>query len=313
MNDPLVSVILTSYNSSIYLENSLISLVNQTYSTFEIIIIDDCSTDNSIELLGNFVKNNPERSISLFRNLKNIGQAASLNVGLDNAKGAYLCLIDSDDKISPDFISKMTNKIESGFQFVYCGFDIVDTINKSVIAYEKNRKFISNSQEIISEYMNAHNHFSFVGAIYDLSFLIKYNIRFNESNRYGCDIEFICDLFLKKPYCSCVPENLYFYIVRPDSLSTDNECPNIFHCVEGMDRIQKKIPNIYKRFRFSITRKGNMIFHVIIELSNKGVQKQISFRHKLYYSSHFLLQILVNRKSKFNKDNFSSLIYFLKS
>ena len=274
----LISVIMTVYNSGNYLHNPLSSILAQSYSNYELIVINDASTDGSKECIEVFASQNPEISLSYFENHKNLGQAASLNIGLDNARGEYVCLIDSDDRISPNFLSLLMEKIRDSLDFVYCGFDTIDTVTSKVTPYLSNRKYLDDSNEIIRQYMNARNHFAFVGAIYRREFLDKNKIRFNEVNRHGCDIEFICDLFLKRPRCGCVHESLYYYLVRPNSLSTDPQCPNIFHCVEALERIQGKMPTRLGKLRFALTRKANMIFHVVCELYEKRTKKKISIR-----------------------------------
>lgn len=313
MDGVLVSVILTSYNSVDYINNILDSLLEQSFQSFELIVIDDFSTDNSVEFLEHFVADNPQLSLTLIKNSKNLGQAASINIGIENAKGEYFCLVDSDDRIAPNYLAALTTEIEKGFDFVYCGFDTIDTVTESTTPFTRNRKYLSESKKIISTYLSASNHFAFVGAIYRRSFVNSKKIRFNSINRYGCDIEFICELFLMTPKCSCVPESLYFYLVRPNSLSTVEDCPHIFHCVQGMERIQKKIPSIFKRIQFSYTRKASLIYHVITELGQRRLQKSVRLRTKLYYANHFVLYLLLNKRSRINVENLSHLKLFLKS
>tara|TARA_B100000315_G_C14508419_1_gene555787 strand:- start:210 stop:1205 length:996 start_codon:yes stop_codon:yes gene_type:complete len=97
------------YNGSQYLSETIHSIINQTYSEFEIIIIDDASNDNSIDIISKF-KN--ERII-LRQNDSNLGQAESENIGLRMAKGTYIARMDQDDLMMPDRLEKQVQFLDS--------------------------------------------------------------------------------------------------------------------------------------------------------------------------------------------------------
>jgi glycosyltransferase involved in cell wall biosynthesis len=90
---PLVSVILPVYNAEKYLLTSIKSILAQDYTNFELIIIDDCSSDNSFRIIQSI----QDRRITVVRNSQNIGGAASRNVGVNIASGKYICAMDADD------------------------------------------------------------------------------------------------------------------------------------------------------------------------------------------------------------------------
>jgi glycosyltransferase involved in cell wall biosynthesis len=104
-----ISVILPNYNHSKYLSLRINSILNQSYKPFEIIIIDDKSTDNSLEILREFEKKN---LIKLLVNKKNIGPVASINKGLKIASGEYFFPCSADDIILKDFFKKTVLKLE---------------------------------------------------------------------------------------------------------------------------------------------------------------------------------------------------------
>ena len=91
--DDLVSVIMPAYNAGKFLEGSIASVMQQTYDKWELIIINDCSTDNTFDILKNV--NDPR--ISIINNESNLGVAETRNHGLMKAKGQYLAFLDSDD------------------------------------------------------------------------------------------------------------------------------------------------------------------------------------------------------------------------
>ena len=94
---PKVSIIVPVYNEEEYVSTCLDSLINQTLDDIEIILIDDSSTDNSLNILLDYAKKYP--NIKVYHNEKNIGQGASRNRGLSLATGEYIGFVDSDDYI----------------------------------------------------------------------------------------------------------------------------------------------------------------------------------------------------------------------
>lgn len=95
---PLVSIVMPLYNSEAFLKETLESLLCQTYSDFELIIIDDGSVDQSLAIVGSYA----DKRIRLIEQKTNQGIAATLNRGLDAASGKYIARIDSDDIALPN-------------------------------------------------------------------------------------------------------------------------------------------------------------------------------------------------------------------
>jgi len=93
---PLVSVIVPNYNNEAFVSRCLNSLLNQTYPNIEIIIIDDCSTDRSVEIIDPYQQQHQQ--IRLIKNPVNMGVAVTRNIGLITAKGKYVTTLDSDDE-----------------------------------------------------------------------------------------------------------------------------------------------------------------------------------------------------------------------
>src|SRR5210317_249437 len=91
----LVSTVMSSYNSEKTISASIESILNQSYKNIELLIIDDCSTDNSYEILKEYELNYD--SINVFRNNKNIGLTKSLNIILKKTKGKFIARQDADD------------------------------------------------------------------------------------------------------------------------------------------------------------------------------------------------------------------------
>lgn len=103
LKTPMISFIVTSFNYEKFIEKTLDSIKHQTYKNFEIIIVDDTSTDNSCRIIENFIEQNQDLKITLYVNEKNMGQMASMLKGLEKAQGQFVAFVDSDDMLMPEF------------------------------------------------------------------------------------------------------------------------------------------------------------------------------------------------------------------
>ena len=106
-----VSIIIPSYNSEKFIGNCLDSIFSQTHDDLEVVLVDDCSTDHSYDIMRSYEKREPRR-LKLVKNSENKGAAGSRNVGLDIADGKYIGFVDSDDYIDLDVIKKMHDSLE---------------------------------------------------------------------------------------------------------------------------------------------------------------------------------------------------------
>lgn len=104
-----VSVLIPSYNHSAYIASTIQSVLNQSFSDFELLIRDDCSTDNSSEIISGF----SDSRIRAFLSEKNVGVVRSLNFLMEQAKGKYLAILGSDDLRMPEKLEKQVAFLES--------------------------------------------------------------------------------------------------------------------------------------------------------------------------------------------------------
>lgn len=101
---PLVSIIITSYNKGKTLERAINSAINQSHKNCEVIVVDDCSTDNSYDIITQY-----QKQINLIKNPNNIGLIASRQVGINNCSGDYITFLDADDKLNRNAIKNCIN------------------------------------------------------------------------------------------------------------------------------------------------------------------------------------------------------------
>lgn len=103
LKTPLVSFVVTSYNYEKYILRTLESIKNQSYANFEIIVVDDCSNDNSCQIVENFIADNQDLRITLIKQEINRGQLSAMQRGLKEAQGQFVSFIDSDDILFEDY------------------------------------------------------------------------------------------------------------------------------------------------------------------------------------------------------------------
>lgn len=132
MADKLVSVIMPVYNAEKYLDAAISSVLNQTYQHFELIVIDDCSKDNSLEKARSYEQR--DARVRVIAGEENQGVARVRNRGIQQAKGDYIALLDSDDVWREDKLERQMALIESqGAQIAYCSYDFIDESGNKIM------------------------------------------------------------------------------------------------------------------------------------------------------------------------------------
>ncbi|CAN5338695.1 glycosyltransferase [soil metagenome] len=146
---PLVSIAVLNFNYAKFVTKALDSAANQIYPNIEILIVDDQSTDDSVEVIQNWIRNYKGNfSVSFVINDKNLGLSGSCNVILKNVKGKYFQLLDADDVLFPSKISKQVEIIERSkdIAVVYSNVTVIDEFGNTTnpdycsrIKYDKNK------------------------------------------------------------------------------------------------------------------------------------------------------------------------------
>ena len=140
--EPLVSIITPVYNSEEYLEETILSVINQTYKNWELLLIDDYSTDNSYKIIEKYLT---DERIKYLRNERNSGPAITRNVGLEKSKGEYIAFLDSDDiwaknklELQIDYMKKNSIRICHG-DYIFIdknGKEIKKIITDDILSYK---------------------------------------------------------------------------------------------------------------------------------------------------------------------------------
>ena len=217
-----VSVIVPVYNAKKYIGRCAASLFNQSLSNIEFIFVDDCSTDDSIEVLNKELNNFGERIsyVKLIRHTENKGVATARNTGLNAATGKYIAWLDADDWIEPDMLEKMYQEAEcTGADILWTDFYNVYESTKDYIV----QKSKCSSLEIIESLLNG----QIIGALWNKlirrSLFIENDIKFPDGLNMCEDLRVSIALFYYAKSISYLPEAFYHYIkYREDSISTQN-------------------------------------------------------------------------------------------
>jgi glycosyltransferase involved in cell wall biosynthesis len=275
-----VSVIIPVYNVEEYLTQCLDNMINQTLKDIEIICIDDCSTDNSLQILQEYATK--DNRIIVLRQEKNQGQGLARNRGLDIAKGEYIMFLDPDDWFELNACEQAYNKISK--------------VNTDMCLYGFNRYFQEKDLSKRSDYLlraffkyadengvveikNLDNDFIravfTVVYIYNADFLRRYNIRFNDF-RIGEDAVFITLLYKYAKTLSIIESTLYNYRqIDPQekSLGSTYDIQNFRHYFEAkkyaMQLLSDSDDNIKKAYAIWCIRATDYWYKKLVKFCPK--------------------------------------------
>ncbi len=175
------------YNGSRYLQESVESVLNQTFTDFEFIIINDCSTDNTENIIREY--SDKDERIVLINNLENLGLTKSLNKGLKIAKGEYIARQDADDISLPERLEKELLFIEEHLDvaLVSCDIEVIDSDGFSIRKLQR-----SCASSLVDWYLLFYNHLAGHSQIMFLRNLVMNLGGYSESFRYSQDYELWC-------------------------------------------------------------------------------------------------------------------------
>lgn len=191
---PLVSIIIPTYNRADLIGETLDSILAQTYQNWECIVVDDGSTDNTSEVLANYTKKDDRISYHHRPHPYKAGGNGARNYGFDLSKGKYINWVDSDDVMLNTFISDKINSIEDN-DLNICSHNTVDSTLQLIKTHST---FIK--KNILHDYLIWGDNFDVVtnNIMFRKTFLIQNKFRFNEIILRGQEAEFLLNIFSKK-------------------------------------------------------------------------------------------------------------------
>ena len=212
----LISIIIPVYNVEKYLSECIDSVLCQTYEKFELILVDDGSSDNSGKVCDEYEeKDNRVRVI----HKENGGVSSARNVGLDNSKGEYITFIDSDDTVDSQYLELMHNDIVAKkSDACYCRLCLFDDDSKikvnSFLPKESNLSG-KRKEKFLRKFFRGKYGYSSCKILYSKSVLE--NVRFDERIRFNEDFLFTLNAVLKCKSISSIDKVLYNYRKNPSS------------------------------------------------------------------------------------------------
>ncbi len=253
----LVSIIMPNYNGSLNLKETILSVISQTYTNWELIIVDDNSSDNSIEIINEFMEK--DSRILLFKNKKNEGAAKSRNVALLAAKGKYIAFLDSDDLWMPEKLEKQINFMKiNNYHFSYTQYEKIDENSNKLGKWATGPKKVTKHKFFQYDWVGC------LTVIYDSTVIgkIQINEKLKSRNDYAIWLK-AC----KKATCYLLPEILASYRVHSGSLSHSG--------------LKKSLKNQYLLFRISENKNPISSMFCLLRNIFFGVFKKMFYERRI--------------------------------
>ena len=215
---PLISIIVPVYKVEKYLRRCVVSILEQTYKKFELILVDDGSPDNCPYMCDEFAKQ--DNRIKVIHK-KNGGLSDARNAGLDIAKGDYIGFVDSDDYIAPEMYEILINRIMQDYSDMACCNYYFVNENGTLCSSKKN------DLPIRDELINPYNFLKRYSEESDWYYVVAWNKLYRNTlfdelrypkGKVNEDAFLIYPLVDKCQWISCVHNPMYFYVQRDDSI-----------------------------------------------------------------------------------------------
>ena len=283
--EPYISIVMPIYNVGKYVRECLTSVYNQTMKNIEIIVIDDKSPDNSLEICQEFAQTHG--NIKIIRNKENMGCSISRDTGIRHSRGKYIFVLDSDDMLYPNnMLEYMYNIAEAGQADVVHspGFFRLDGEKLYPCMHEvpwnldiKQPFFVTNNlterMQLWAERKIFWNHWN---KLILRKLIIDNNIQYVNDSGNDCFFCFQCCFFAKK-YIR-IPEFVYIYRLNPTSLSHTRNKNNLHKSIDFHMKTLKIFNDFMKNHTFF--RENINVRKKITDLVVRGVAK--SFAHGIW-------------------------------
>lgn len=209
MEKPLVSIITPSFNSAKFIAETIQSVQNQTYQHWEMIIVDDCSSDETVSIIKEIA--NKDGRIQLIKLEKNSGTGIARNTALEKATGKFIAFVDADDLWKPEKLEKQlafmkANNLPFTFSFYDCINEAGQPLNKRIEA----PLHLSYQQSFFCNYIGN------LTGIYDANYFGKIDV---SSIRKRQDWIIWLTILKKIQFAQPIPESLALYRIRENSIS----------------------------------------------------------------------------------------------
>lgn len=266
----MISIVIPVYNAKNKMAKCLNSLINQSSNNFEVIFIDDCSTDGSYEYLKKFFKN-AKTNVKIHQNEKNSGPGVSRNNGIKMAEGKYLMFIDSDDYITNDCIENLSKIISDNSKIDCICFDFYRVNGKQI----QENKMISKSElknMIDTKEAFLYSKGTICGKLFDLDIIRNNkiylpNLKRNEDMPFAKVVLSYCNNIF---YCQ---KPLYFYVAYDSSLMHNVQLLDENNAIKAYEFIENNVSFLMSDYLEQIFIK-ECLYSVISGVMQKGYTKK---------------------------------------
>ena len=238
ISNELISIITPSYKSEKFISQTIESVLSQTYKNWEMIIVDDCSPDNSYEIIEDYVKK--DNRIKLIKLEKNSGPAVARNTAIKESRGRYIAFLDADDLWIPEKLEKQINFMkENDLSFTYSAYDLIGEEDNNL------GEFIPPVEVSYNSILKT-NPIGCLTAIYDIKKLGKvYMPNILKRQDYGLWLKILKQIDSTKG----MKEKLAIYRIRKNSVSS-----NKLKAASYQWKIYREVEklNIFKSFYYFI-------------------------------------------------------------
>lgn len=228
---PLVSVIIPIYNKDSRLKDTIECVLSQTYNDFEIILIDDGSTDNSAKIAMDYEKLD---SRIVYFSQANSGVSVARNRGIEIANGEYISFLDADDRWDKSFLEEMV-KVIGDSNVCYCGHYYNVNSKRS----KARMKFIKG--DLLDKYIKNITTPNTNSWLIRVSYLNKFDLRFPTDLNWGEDMTFFLKVILHDQNIKCVDKHLTEYYLSDTNCLSVNEINKIEKDIAWMEAIREYI------------------------------------------------------------------------
>lgn len=269
MVNGLISIILPVYNAEKYLKETIQSVLNQTYINYEIIAVNDGSKDSSFEILQQFT----DHRIQII-NKENTGVSDTRNAAIKAAKGEYVCFLDADDYLAPEYLQRMYETAETkNADMVVCNYIPF----RGAPSFD-NTKAIAVSIQSAETLIQAGVMTSSWTKLIKTTTLLKYNILFDRNMTFGEDLFFCWKAFLASNNVWMIDEKLYGYRMTYGS-ATNKYHPGLYEKYKAAFINLKKFGKLFDKSDeytmdvFFVTRMPSFVLMTVREKSSLKQKK----------------------------------------
>lgn len=293
MNEISVSIIVPCYNCEKYIEENIISILRQTYTNFEVIYINDGSSDNTLEILRKY--ENTDSRIKVIDSV-NKGVSHARNTGLDYAKGEYILFVDSDDYIDNQYLERLYNATENKkIDYVRClvmNGEAKEVVEKLYV--NKNDGF----KEIYNMLLNTYQLSSVWCGIVKKQILKNNNIRFKEDYNYAEDYMFNIEIFKNVNNFKYLNYQGYYYRKNEESLTNKFNEEKFINQLKMAIKAYKELYVLFPQDKGEVDKRiEREVRHILDSLFYATNNLKLKERLKIYEKVN---KILLEEKNIFN-------------